>query len=348
MDRCAKPVESIRRNQHQFHRRMRRKCINLCAEQQKKGDPLDPVLSPVERNGITMAALRKLESIAKQSKAPSGTNRAFGALQEVHASSSGVSFQLSQGLSGVNPLPSAQLPFSICAEERDHAVAADVPPPWGTFHSQAAQSKENQRIARCVVSPAEVETDWSAVRLPQKPGSVKKQPLPFPVYADPANHQPSAHAMAGVTGVSSGQGQRLVKKEAKWGWRVRVRPRQPFAFKRALFLQGPQQEDELSFEEYRAQFYAVKPRGELETPSKKNNSDLMDCESSQMSVETVETVQGLKTPVVPNSARRKLDFSSVTPLAKGMKELSLANSPNDDLTVNTRGVLNEMSDLFGR
>lgn len=145
MDRCAKPVESIRRNQHQFHRRMRRKCINLCAEQQKKGDPLDPVLSPVERNGITMAALRKLESIAKQNKAPSGTNRAFGALQEVHASSSGVSFQLSQGLSGVNPLPSAQLPFSICAEERDHAVATDVPPPWGTFHSQAAQSKENQR-----------------------------------------------------------------------------------------------------------------------------------------------------------------------------------------------------------
>lgn len=202
--------------------------------------------------------------------------------------------------------------------------------------------------ARCVVSPAEVETDWSAVRLPQKPGSVKKQPLPFPVYADPANHQASAHAMAGVTGVTSGQGQRLVKKEAKWGWRVRMRPRQPFAFKRALFLQGPQQEDELSFEEYRAQFYAVKPRGELETPSKKNNSDLMDCESSQMSVETVETVQGLKTPVVPNSARRKLDFSSVTPLAKGMKELSLANSPNDDLTVNTRGVLNEMSDLFGR
>ena len=154
--------------------------------------------------------------------------------------------------------------------------------------------------------------------------------------------------MAGVTGVTNGQGQRLVKKEAKWGWRVSVRPRQPFAFKRALFLQGPQQEDELSFEEYRAQFYAVKPRGELETPSKKNNSDLMDCESSQMSVETVETVQGLKTPVVPNSARRKLDFSSVTPLAKGMKELSLANSPNDDLTVNTRGVLNEMSDLFGR
>lgn len=319
---------------------------------------MDPVLSPVERNGITMAALRKLESIAKQNKIPSGTNRAFGALQEVHASSSGVSFQLSQGLSGVDPLPNSRLPFSICAEEPDHATATEIPPPWGTFHSQAAQSKENQRKAFYERSHAEVETDWSAVRLPQKPGSVKKQPLPFSVYVDPVASLPAASSVPAMPATSSGggdggktrQGQRLVKKEAKWESGEEVRNRQPFAFKRALFLQGPQQEDEVSFEEYRAQFYTVKPRGEMETPSKKNNSE-MDCESSQMSVEMVETVetdQVLSTPVVPNSARRKLDFNSATPLTKEMKDLSLTCMPPDDLTVNTRGVLNEMSDLFGR
>lgn len=135
-------METIRRNQHQFHRRMRRKCINLCADQQKRGEPLDPILSPVERNGITMAALRKLEAIAKQSKAPAASNRNFGVLQEVHSSSSGVTFQQSQGLSHNEPAPRSEVPFSICTQS-----SADNPsalPSQHEFASGAVQSKENE------------------------------------------------------------------------------------------------------------------------------------------------------------------------------------------------------------
>lgn len=135
-----------------------------------------------------------------------------------------------------------------------------------------------------------------------------------------------------------------------------MRRRQPFGFNRSLFITGPFQEDELSFEEYRAQFYTVKPSALLQTPSKKDSSVAMECESSAMSVETncpittpIATNCPITTPIATNPARRKLDFNSVTPLAKGMNELSLfTNTLSDDLTVNTRGVLNEMSDIFGR
>ena len=135
-----------------------------------------------------------------------------------------------------------------------------------------------------------------------------------------------------------------------------MRRRQPFGFSRSLFITGPFQEDELSFEEYRAQFYTVKPSALLQTPSKKDSSMAMECESSAMSVETncpittpIATNCPITTPIATNPARRKLDFNSVTPLAKGMNELSLfTNTLSDDLTVNTRGVLNEMSDIFGR
>ena len=135
-----------------------------------------------------------------------------------------------------------------------------------------------------------------------------------------------------------------------------MRRRQPFGFNRSLFITGPFQEDELSFEEYRAQFYTVKPSALLQTPSKKDSSMAMECESSAMSVETncpvttpIATNCPITTPIATNPARRKLDFNSVTPLAKGMNELSLfTNTLSDDLTVNTRGVLNEMSDIFGR
>lgn len=135
-----------------------------------------------------------------------------------------------------------------------------------------------------------------------------------------------------------------------------MRRRQPFGFNRSLFITGSFQEDELSFEEYRAQFYTVKPSALLQTPSKKDSSMAMECESSAMSVETncpittpIATNCPITTPIATNPARRKLDFNSVTPLAKGMNELSLfTNTLSDDLTVNTRGVLNEMSDIFGR
>lgn len=135
-----------------------------------------------------------------------------------------------------------------------------------------------------------------------------------------------------------------------------MRRRQPFGFNRSLFITGPFQEDELSFEEYRTQFYTVKPSALLQTPSKKDSSMAMECESSAMSVETncpittpIATNCPITTPIATNPARRKLDFNSVTPLAKGMNELSLfTNTLSDDLTVNTRGVLNEMSDIFGR
>ena len=75
----------VRKNQYQFHRRMRRKCINLCKSAREAGEPEDPILAPVEKKGVTMAALRRLAELASQS-ASSGSNRVFGVFQEVHRS----------------------------------------------------------------------------------------------------------------------------------------------------------------------------------------------------------------------------------------------------------------------
>lgn len=118
--------------------------------------------------------------------------------------------------------------------------------------------------------------------------------------------------------------------------------RQPFGFKRDLFIQGSAITDELSFEEYRAKFYPIQPsQPPLQTPKRISSEDNdMDCESS-VEMEKPDTM-------IHDPVRRKLDFGTITPLAKEMRALSLTEDLSEEITVNTRGVLNEMSDIFGR
>lgn len=123
-----------------------------------------------------------------------------------------------------------------------------------------------------------------------------------------------------------------------------VTHRQPFGFNRDLFIRGPGVTDELSFEEYRAQFYSIQNSPPpFQTPKRGTSEDnAMDCESSEMDLEK-------SVPLIHDPVRRKLDFGAITPLAKEMRALSLTEKDlSDELTVNTRGVLNEMSDIFGR
>lgn len=151
---------------------MRRKCINICKEQREKGVSEDPILSPVEQNGITMHALRRLAELASKNSSSTGTNRNFGVLQEVHRDANEVVFSQSQGL----PLPPSQstgLQFSICGDNETGEVN-QAGLPWKRFEGVSAQSKENERVTE----------KWSVVRLSQKPGSIKKQAAPFAVYSE--------------------------------------------------------------------------------------------------------------------------------------------------------------------
>ena len=144
---CAQPLDVLKRNQHQFHRRMRRKCINLCKEQRERGQLPDPLLSPVESDGLTMAAIRRLEQIEKQSK-QTPSNRNFGVLQEVRAEGNGAVLAPSQGLSGVSAMPTAQPAFSILRDEEAEERETTNNVPWTRMDAFAAQSKENERWLR--------------------------------------------------------------------------------------------------------------------------------------------------------------------------------------------------------
>lgn len=144
MHSCAQPLDVLKRNQHQFHRRMRRKCINRCKEQRESGQMPDPLLAPVETEGLTMAAIRRLEQIEKQSK-QTPSNRNFGVLQEVHADANGAVFAPSQGLAGISTVATAQPAFSILRdEETEERQTNDLP--WARMDSFSAQSKENERL----------------------------------------------------------------------------------------------------------------------------------------------------------------------------------------------------------
>lgn len=103
--------------------------------------------------------------------------------------------------------------------------------------------------------------------------------------------------------------------------------RQPFGYKRELFIRGDEVEDEIAFEEYRAQFYTQ--HTQLNQSSPQNQSSLME----------VEELPPVKTDLV----KQKLDFNE-TPSGKESR-----NPPmNEDMTINTRGALNELSDIFGK
>lgn len=161
----------VKKNQYQFHRRMRRKCINLCKDQRDAGQPEDPILAPVEKNGVTMAALRRLAELASQS-ASSGSNRAFGVFQEVREDGSHRSFVQSQGLESSVRSVVSRPQFSICADGEE--ASGEQRMPWRRFEGVEVRSKEN----------AVSRERWSEVRLAQQAGAVKKQAAPFAVYSE--------------------------------------------------------------------------------------------------------------------------------------------------------------------
>ena len=125
---------------------MRRKCINLCADQQSKGQEIDPILQQVEKHGISMPAIRRLQEIQFQSKPSTQSNRNFGVLQEVRVSSTGTSFTPSQGIE-VGPTTQAALPFSVYHEEGEDSKGVSAQP-CTPFKPASVQSKENER-RRC-------------------------------------------------------------------------------------------------------------------------------------------------------------------------------------------------------
>ena len=65
---------------------MRRRSINICTRQRESGLPEDPILAPVERHGVTMDALRRLQEIEMENRGSGGTNRNFGVFQEISLS----------------------------------------------------------------------------------------------------------------------------------------------------------------------------------------------------------------------------------------------------------------------
>lgn len=140
---CAEPVNDVIKHQKHFHRRMRRKCINLCNAQHAKGEEVDPLLQQVEAKGISMSAIRRLEELEKQSKPAANSNRNFGALQEIHTSGGEVSYSQSQGISVRNP-ENAGLSFPIYTESQPTQESVDLP--WKRFELNSNQQKENDRV----------------------------------------------------------------------------------------------------------------------------------------------------------------------------------------------------------
>lgn len=122
---------------------MRRKCINLCNAQHAKGEEVDPLLQQVEANGISMAAIRRLEELEKQNKPAVNANRNFGVLQEIHTSDGEVSYSQSQGIAVRNP-ENTGLSFPVYTESQPTQQSVDLP--WKRFELNSNQQKENDRF----------------------------------------------------------------------------------------------------------------------------------------------------------------------------------------------------------
>lgn len=189
MARCSDDIDKIKHDQSHFHRRMRKRSMKHCEKQREEGLPEDPILSLAQRNGVTMSTLRRLQEIALQNTTTGGTNRNFGILQDV-STSHGHALQgviVSAPRSNILFTPvsndrqrpsSSQLPFPICEDQLVEGGgglqegAGEMP--WGRFEGLATQTKENARLIE----------KWSDVKVAQKPGSVKRQPVPFSIYSE--------------------------------------------------------------------------------------------------------------------------------------------------------------------
>ena len=175
---------------------MRRKSINFCQKQREKNLPEDPILSPVERHGITMDALRRLQEIEMENGGSGGTNRNFGVFQEIALSHNHSQNSLFASSSQVS-LPSwklgqrqtmnatSSIPFSIyedppadlnqqSQQSQQSQQQGEGSISWGQFEGQSVQAKENVRVVE----------KWSDVKMPQRPGSIKRQAVPFQIYSD--------------------------------------------------------------------------------------------------------------------------------------------------------------------
>ena len=92
-----------------------------------------------------MAVIRRLEELEKQSKGTKHGNLNFGALQEIHHTSSGVTYVQSRGIIDPQPM-SKPLSFSIYSDNQSQNQEKPVDEvPWKRFETAADQSKENQR-----------------------------------------------------------------------------------------------------------------------------------------------------------------------------------------------------------
>lgn len=148
------------------------------------------------------------------------------------------------------------------------------------------------------------------MRLKQQAPTAPKQKLSFVVYTDVgslAHLSKECHSNAYDLTSSSSERIKVGDSFSRVMWN-----RQPFGYNRSLFIKGEGVEDEISFEEYRAQFYA-------------NDSSTMEVEEFPQIVQT-------------DPVKRKLDFDETPYKAEHV----------DDMTINTRGAYNELSDMFGK
>ena len=151
----------VRKNQYQFHRRMRRKCINLCKSEggddhysRSSGEEGRNDGSASSSRGIGFA-VRLLRQQPRLRRVPRGA-----------------SFIPSQGLESSVRSAVSHPQFSICADGEDTGDGREMP--RRRFEGVGVRSKEN----------AVSRERWSEVRLKQQAGAVRKQAAPFAVYSE--------------------------------------------------------------------------------------------------------------------------------------------------------------------
>ena len=151
----------VRKNQYQFHRRMRRKCVNLCKSEggedhysRSSGEEGrdDGGASSSRGTGFAVRLLRQQPRLRRVPR---------GAL-----------FVPSQGLESSVRSAVSHPQISICADGEESGDGREMP--WRRFEGVGVRSKEN----------AVSRERWSEVRLKQQAGAVRKQAAPFAVYSE--------------------------------------------------------------------------------------------------------------------------------------------------------------------
>ena len=151
----------VRKNQYQFHRRIRWKCINLCKSEggedhysRSSGEEgrNDGGASSSRGTGFAVRLLRQQPRLRRVPR--------------------GASFVPSQGLESSVRSAVSHPQISICADGEESGDGREMP--WRRFEGVGVRSKEN----------AVSRERWSEVRLKQQAGAVRKQAAPFAVYSE--------------------------------------------------------------------------------------------------------------------------------------------------------------------